>query len=70
MLARRESDLPQIIRSLFVYNLLAGVYLGFLRVHQDFFSYLLWPACALHLVFAILLARPALQSLQADERRT
>jgi hypothetical protein len=62
-----KSDLPQITRSLFVYNLLAGLYLGFLRADHDFFSYLLLPAAALHLTFAILLARPALQHTDANK---
>jgi hypothetical protein len=48
------------IRALFVYNLLAGVYLGYLRVGGAFAGYLLWPACVLHVLLALLLARPAL----------
>jgi len=46
-------------RALFVYNLLAGLYLGYLRVDGDFVSFLLWPACAVHTLLALLLARPA-----------
>jgi hypothetical protein len=49
----------QAIRALFVYNLLAGLYLGYLRVGGGFTGYLLWPACILHVVLALLLARPA-----------
>ncbi len=49
----------QATRALFVYNLLAGLYLCYLRIGGGFVSYLLWPACALHVVLAILLARPA-----------
>ena len=49
------------IRALFIYNLLAALYLGYLRVGGGFVSYLLWPACALHAVLAILFARPAYQ---------
>ena len=48
-----------VIRGLFTYNLLAAMYLGYLRVGGGFVSYLLWPACALHAVLAVLLARPA-----------
>lgn len=48
---------------LFVYNLLAAFYLGYLRVGGGFVSYLLWPACALHAVIALLLARPAYESV-------
>ena len=46
-------------RALFIYNLLAAFYLGYLRVGGGFVSYLLWPACVLHAVLAILFARPA-----------
>src|ERR1035437_3972078 len=49
----------QATRALFTYNLLAAVYLGYLRVGGGFDSYLLWPACALHALLAVLLARPA-----------
>ena len=45
--------------ALFVYNLLAGLYLGYLRLGGGFTGFLLWPASALHVLFAILLARPA-----------
>jgi hypothetical protein len=47
------------IRALFTYNLLAAFYLGYLRVGGDFISCLLWPACAVHAVISLLLARPA-----------
>jgi hypothetical protein len=46
-------------RGLFTYNLLAAFYLGYLRVGGGFVSYLLWPACLLHAVLALLLARSA-----------
>jgi|SRR5580704_1867932 hypothetical protein len=52
---------PQATRALFVYNLLAGLYLGYLRVGGGFVSPVLWLASALHVVLAILFARPALQ---------
>jgi len=51
----------QATRALFVYNLLAGLYLGYLRVGGGFSGYLLWPACAVHLLLALLLARPAFE---------
>jgi hypothetical protein len=59
---RAKGVLPQTLRSLLVYNFFVGVYLGFLRANHDFSSNLLWPACAIHVVFAILLVRPALQN--------
>jgi len=49
----------QTIRALFVYNLLAGLYLGYLTVGGGFTGYLLWPACILHVALALLFARPA-----------
>ena len=54
-------DAPQsATRALFVYNLLAGIYLGYLRVSGNFNGFLLWPACALHLALGLLLVRTAL----------
>ena len=50
-------------RALFVYNLLAGLSLGYLRVSGGFSGFLLWPACAVHLVLAVLFARPAFRTL-------
>ena len=47
------------IRALFVYNLLVGLYLGYLRVGVGFSGYLLWPGCVLHVLLALLLARRA-----------
>ncbi|HZD32062.1 MAG TPA: hypothetical protein VE779_10430 [Candidatus Angelobacter sp.] len=52
---------PQATRALFAYNLLAGVYLGYLRVSGGFTGPLLWPACVLHLVLAIPMARSSLR---------
>src|SRR5271165_6513296 len=45
---------PQATRALFIYNLLAALYLGYLRVGGGFSGYLLWPACAVHLSLALL----------------
>src|SRR5271169_4663392 len=47
---------PQAIRALLVYNLLAGLYLGYLRLGGGFTGFLLWPACALHVVLGVLFA--------------
>jgi hypothetical protein len=55
--------MPNATRALFVYNLLAGLYLGYLRVGGGFAGILLWPACALHVLFAILLLRPAIATV-------
>ena len=53
------------IRALFAYNLLAALYLGYLRVGGGFISYLLLPACALHGLLALLLARSAYEGVSA-----
>jgi len=53
---------PHATRALFLYNLLAGLYLGYLRVGAGFIGYLLLPACALHVVLGALLAPGALGS--------
>ncbi len=53
----RDDPTAQATWALFAYNLLAGLYLGYLRVGGGFVSYLLWPACAVHVLLAILLAR-------------
>jgi hypothetical protein len=53
----RNEATAQAPRALFVYNLLAGLYLGYLRVGGGFSGLLLWPACFLHLLLAFLLAR-------------
>jgi len=54
---------PSAVRALFVYNLLAGLYLGYLRVYGGFDGFLLWPACFLHALLTLLFARPAYQSI-------
>lgn len=59
---------PQATRALFVYNLLAGLYLGYLRVAGGFAGLLLWPACALHVVFGVLFAPGALGSNRSVQK--
>jgi hypothetical protein len=54
-----DDSSPQATRALFVYNLLAGLYLGYLRVSGSFVSPVLWLACTVHVVLGMLLARPA-----------
>ncbi len=53
----RNNGTVQTVFALFAYNLLAAIYLGYLRTGGGFVSYLLWPVCALHGVLALLLAR-------------
>jgi hypothetical protein len=63
-----ENATPQSVRALIVYNLLAGLYLGYLRFSGEFVSYLLWPACAVHLVIGIALVILAYGSHSPEKR--
>lgn len=56
----------QVISALFIYNLLAALYIGSLSVVGGFTGYLLWPACILHALFALLLVRPAYQAVRQE----
>ena len=60
-----DSTTLSAVRALFAYNLLAAFYLGYLRVSGEFVAFLLWPACALHAVLALLFARPAYRRFSA-----
>jgi hypothetical protein len=60
-----DSTTPSAVRALFAYNLLASLYLGYLRVSAGFVGLLLWPACALHAGLAVLFARPAYGQISA-----
>jgi hypothetical protein len=52
---------------LFSYNLLAALYLGYLRIGGGFVSYLLLPACVVHALLAFLPLRPA--QARAEEKK-
>ncbi len=52
------------IRALFTYNLLAALYLGYLRVGGGFDGLLLLPASILHAVLTLLMARPAYEAVR------
>ncbi len=65
-----EAVSTHVIMALFIYNLLASFYLGYLRVVEGFVSYLLWPACVLHASFAVLFVRPAYQAVMREWRGT
>ncbi|MBB5330680.1 hypothetical protein [Tunturiibacter gelidoferens] len=54
-----KGDFTQRSRTIFVFNLLTACFLGYLKLKGDFTSILLLPACILHGVLALLLARPA-----------
>jgi hypothetical protein len=54
----RDHVTANAVFALLAYNLLAAVYLASLRVAGGFvIGPLLWPACVLHLLFALLLGR-------------
>ncbi len=61
---RGDAATAQSIRALFTYNLLAGIFLGYLRVGGGFSGFLLLPASLLHVILALLMARPALNTFQ------
>jgi hypothetical protein len=52
--------------ALFTYNLLSSLYIGYLSVVGGFVGYLLWPASALHGLLALLLARPAYETVRQE----
>ena len=58
---RGENVPQQIVQALFLYNLLAGLYLGYLKVGGVFDTYLLVAASILHVGLALLMARPVFQ---------
>jgi len=60
---------PQATRALFTYNLLATLYLGYLRIGGGFVSYLLWWVVALHALLTLLLARPAFEKARQERFR-
>jgi hypothetical protein len=58
-----ERDHEQPIRALFLYNLLAACYLGYLEISGDFASPFLLPAAALHGLLTLLFIRPVYESV-------
>jgi hypothetical protein len=54
---------PQSVFALLIYNLLTALYIEFLGA-GGFSGYLLWPACVLHALLALLLARPAYEAVR------
>ena len=62
---RGDAATGQSIRALFTYNLLAGLFLGYLAMAGGFTGPLLWPASVLHVVLALLLVRPAYNTFHA-----
>jgi hypothetical protein len=67
---RGETDQPQPIRALLLYNLLAAIYLGYLKIGGEFSSHLLLPASALHGLLALLFVRPAYVSVRGEDPKT
>jgi len=61
-----EEVTPQAVRALFIYNLLAGVYLGYLRFGGGFDGFLLLPASILHALITLLMVRPAYKAIRRD----
>ena len=63
----RDDTTRPTVRALFIYNLLAALYLGYLRIGGGFVGYLLLPAFVVHVLLAVLLLRPALA--RAEENK-
>lgn len=51
--------------ALFTYNLLSSLYIAYLGIVGGFVGFLLWPACALHAILALLLLRPTYIAVRA-----
>src|SRR3954452_20290105 len=58
-----QGNNTQAVRALFLYNLLAAFFLGYLRVEKELVGFLLLPAGLLHALMALLFAWPAYQTL-------
>ena len=52
--------------ALFIFNLFSALYIGDLGVYGGFIGYLLWPACVLRALLAILLALPAYEAVRRE----
>ena len=61
-----EFPTAQATSALFTYNLLGALYIACLSVIGGFVGYLLWPACAVHGLLALLLAHPAYDAVRRE----
>lgn len=61
-----EFPTAQATSALFTYNLLGALYIAYLDLVGGFFGYLLWPACAVHGLLALLLAHPAYDAVRRE----
>jgi hypothetical protein len=61
-----ESVTAQATSALLTYNLLFALYIGYLRVSEGFVGYLLWPACVLHALLALLLVLPTYEAVRRE----
>lgn len=64
---KSDQNQPPLL-ALFLYNLLAALYLAYLRFGGGVFGSLLLPACLVHGIIAILLARPTYQQINSKLR--
>lgn len=64
-----ENSPPSSLYALLIYNLLATIYLVSVGIGGQLTGILLWPAVALHLIFALLLGRAwiAMRKIQKGE---
>lgn len=67
---REGKDDTQAISGLFVYNVLASCYLGYLKVTGAFSGLLLLPACIVHGLLTLLFVRPVFEgAIGKDPKR-
>jgi hypothetical protein len=64
---RHGENHTQAIRGLFVYNVLAACYLGYLKVTGEFSSLLLLPACIVHGLLTLLFVRPVYEGAMGKD---
>jgi hypothetical protein len=60
----RSIEVGQAIAALFLYNLLSSLYFAYLGGSGDFAGILLWPACFIHGLLALLLAAPTYKEVR------
>jgi hypothetical protein len=66
---RDGKDDTQAVRGLFVYNVLASCYLGYLKVTGEFSSLFLLPACIVHGLLTLSFVRPVYEGVIGKGRK-
>lgn len=66
---RDGEDQTQAVRGLFVYNILASCFLGYLRIVGEFSGLFLLPACIVHGLLTLLFLRPVYEGAIGKGRK-